>query len=238
MSITHYKLDPANYLTAASLAWDAALLQTKIELELITDQEILTMIERSKRGGLTFVGSKRYAKANNKQMGVDNYNPKIESSYITYVDANTLYGWAMVQSLPYKDIKFVHCPPTSETSETWCPTSGTISEPDPETLRTRVVNPPTLQSLRSETFRNISEETCPETFRTCSATLRTISEACSATLQSIWSETFLTTILQTKDDAETRYFAEVDIEFPPEIHGILKQFPPMPRNTEARPRLV
>ena len=59
MSITHYKLDPANYLTAASLAWDAALLQTKIELELITDQEVLTMIEKSKRGGLTFVGAKR-----------------------------------------------------------------------------------------------------------------------------------------------------------------------------------
>ncbi len=33
MSVAHYKLDPANDLTAASLAWDAALLQTKIELE-------------------------------------------------------------------------------------------------------------------------------------------------------------------------------------------------------------
>ena len=110
MSVAHYKLDPANYLTAASLAWDAALLQTKIELELITDQEVLTMVEKSKRGGLTFVGAKCYAKANNKQMGVGNYDPKIESSYIAYVDANNLYGWAMVQSLPYKDIKFVHCP--------------------------------------------------------------------------------------------------------------------------------
>ncbi len=66
------------------------------------------MIEESKRGGLTFVGAKCYSKANNKQMGVDNYNPKIESNYITYVDANNLYGWAMVQSLPYKDIKFLH----------------------------------------------------------------------------------------------------------------------------------
>ena len=175
------------------------------------------MIEKSKRGGLTFVGAKRYAKANNKQMGVENYDPKIESSYITYVDANNLYGWAMVQSLPYKNIKFVHCPPTSgtsetcpptsETSSTWCPTLGTISEPDPETLRTR----------------------------TCSATLRTISEACSATLHSIWSETFLSTILQTADDAETGYLAEVDIEFPPEIHGILKQFPPCPETLKPNP---
>ena len=162
MSLNYYKLDPANYLTAASLAWDAALLQTKIGLDLITDQAILTMIEKSKRGGLTFVGAKRYAKANNKHMG-ENYDPKKESSYIAYVDANNLYGWAMVQPLPYKDIKFVSCP-----------TSGTISEP-------------------------------------CSATLRTSSESNPATLQTVWSETFLNTILQTPDDAETSYFAEVDL---------------------------
>ena len=59
MSLAHYKVDPANYLTATSLAWDAALLQTKIELELITDQEVLTMIEKSKSGGLTFVGEQQ-----------------------------------------------------------------------------------------------------------------------------------------------------------------------------------
>ena len=63
------------------------------------------MVEKSKRGGLTFVGSKRYAKANNKHMG-ENYDSKQESSYITYVDANNLYGWAMVQPLPYKELKF------------------------------------------------------------------------------------------------------------------------------------
>ena len=142
------------------MAWDAALLQTKIELELITDQEVLTMIEKSKRGGLTFVGAKRYAKANNKQMGKENYDPKIESSYITYVDANNLYGWAMVQPLPYKDIKFVPCPPTSETR---CPTSGTILEPDPATFRTRDLNPPTLEGLQPEsaTFRGRVLGWCP-----------------------------------------------------------------------------
>ena len=75
------------------------LLKTKVELDLITDQEILTMIEKSKRGGLTFVGAKRYAKANNKHMG-ENYDPKKESTYITYLDANNLYGYAMVQPLP------------------------------------------------------------------------------------------------------------------------------------------
>ncbi len=44
MILKHYKSDPANYLTAASLAWDAILLQTKTEF-IIADQEILTMVE-------------------------------------------------------------------------------------------------------------------------------------------------------------------------------------------------
>ena len=102
----HYKLDPANYLTSASLAWDAMLLKTKIELDLISDVNILDMFEKSKRGGLTFVGAKRYAQANNKEMGKQ-YDKNKPDSYITYVDANNLYGWATSEALPYKDIKFV-----------------------------------------------------------------------------------------------------------------------------------
>jgi hypothetical protein len=105
MRLEHYKLDPANYLTAASLAWDSMLLKTQIELDLISDPEILTMVEKSKRGGLTFVGSKRHAKANNKYMG-DSFDPKKESSYIAYVDANNLYGYAMSKPLPYSELKF------------------------------------------------------------------------------------------------------------------------------------
>ena len=143
-------------------------------------------------------------------MGEHLYDKKQPSSYIAYVDANNLYGWAMVQQLPYKDIKFVDCPPTSGSSR---PTSGTITEPETETLRTRTTNPPTL------------ETSCPETFRTsCSATLQTER---SATLRTS-SETLLSSILETADDAETGYFCQVDLEFLKEIHERLRQFPPVP----------
>jgi hypothetical protein len=54
-------------------------------------------------------------------------------------------------------------------------------------------------------------------------------------LQTVWSETFLTTILRTPDDAETGYFVEVDLEFPPEIHELLKQFPPCPETIKPDP---
>ena len=93
-------------ISSASLAWDAMLLKTKIELDLISDVNILDMFEKSKRGGLTFVGAKRYAQVNNKEMGKQ-YDKNNPDSYITYVDANNLYGWAMSEALPYKDIKFV-----------------------------------------------------------------------------------------------------------------------------------
>jgi hypothetical protein len=103
--ISYYQLDPANYLSAPSLAWDATLLKTGIELDQITDLKTLDFIERMKRGGLCFVGSKRQVRANNKYL--KDFDPKKPSTFIMYWDANNLYGWAMSQVLPYKDLKFV-----------------------------------------------------------------------------------------------------------------------------------
>ncbi|MFM7987057.1 MAG: hypothetical protein ACKPKO_47875, partial [Candidatus Fonsibacter sp.] len=44
----YYNLDPSNYISAASLAWDAMLLKTKVKLELIHDVEMQKMIEKRK----------------------------------------------------------------------------------------------------------------------------------------------------------------------------------------------
>ncbi len=120
----YYDLDPANYITAASLAWDAMLLKTNVELDLISDQSIYDIIERQKRGGLCFVGSKRHAKANNRYM--EDFNPKKPEDYILYLDANNLYGWAMSQYLPYSnleysnDTKLEDILKTSDESDTGC----------------------------------------------------------------------------------------------------------------------
>ena len=101
--ITYYDLDPANYISAPGLSWDAMLLKTSIKLELMHDLKVLEIMERHKKGGLVFVGSKRHVVANNKYM--DNYDKDKESNYILYLDANNLYGTVMTQSLPYDEIK-------------------------------------------------------------------------------------------------------------------------------------
>ena len=95
--LKHYKLDPAHYYTSPGLAWDACLKETGQQSQLLHDYDMLMMFERGIRGGITHI-SKRYAEANNKYM--KNYNPNEESSFIQYLDANNLYGWAMSQQLP------------------------------------------------------------------------------------------------------------------------------------------
>ena len=55
------------------------------------------MVEEGIRGGKCH-SIQRYAKANNKYM--KNYNNNEESSYIQYLDANNLYGWAISKKLP------------------------------------------------------------------------------------------------------------------------------------------
>ena len=95
--LKHYKLDPVHYYTSPGLAWDACLKETGQQLQLLHDYDMLMMFERCIRGGITHI-SKRYAEANNKYM--KNYNPDVESSFIQYLDANNLYGWAMSQQLP------------------------------------------------------------------------------------------------------------------------------------------
>ena len=96
--LANYGLDPAHFYTSPGLAWQACLKKAGVQLELLSDPDMLMMFERGIRGGIT-QAVHRYARANNRYMD-DKYNPEKENSFLQYLDANNLYGWAMVQNLP------------------------------------------------------------------------------------------------------------------------------------------
>ena len=98
MCIKVYELDPAHFLSAPGLAWQSCLKKTEVELELLTDVDMILMVEKGIRGGICHAIN-RYAKANNKYIKNKNYDENEESSYIQDFDANNLYGWVMSQKL-------------------------------------------------------------------------------------------------------------------------------------------
>ena len=97
-------LDPSHYITAPALSWDAMLKMTGVKAELLTDRDRHLFFEEGIRGGISTI-TNRYAKANNPYMGED-FNPEEETTYLQYLDANNLYGWAMSQPLPIRNFRW------------------------------------------------------------------------------------------------------------------------------------
>ena len=100
-----YGLDPVYYFTAPQLAWDACLKMTSVKLELLSDEDMLLMIEEGIRGGISII-SNRYGEANNKYMR-KGFNKNKPSKYLMYLDANNLYGGAMSEKLPTHGFKWL-----------------------------------------------------------------------------------------------------------------------------------
>ena len=91
-----YWLDHCHYFSSPGLTWNA---MTGVKLEKISDIGKYVFIEKELRGGISCI-AKIFAKANWKC--VNDYDPKKPSTYISYLDMNNLYGWAMKEYLPYE----------------------------------------------------------------------------------------------------------------------------------------
>jgi hypothetical protein len=102
--IKSYELDPAHYVSAPGLCWDAFLKRSGKEIELVSDMDMFQFFEKGMRGGTSYIGH-RHSTANNKYM--EEYNEDEESRYLMYLDANNLYGWAMSQPLPCGEFEWV-----------------------------------------------------------------------------------------------------------------------------------
>ena len=94
--LKNYELDPAHFVSLPGLAWQACLKKTNVELESLTDYDMLLMVEEGIRGGICHA-IQRYAKAK-----------KEKPSYIQHLNANNLYGKAMTEKLPVRGFKWVN----------------------------------------------------------------------------------------------------------------------------------
>ena len=102
--LLYHKLDPCHYFTSPGLSWDAMLKMTNIKLELVTDVDMFQFIENGLCGGVSYIAN-RYGKADNKYM--KEYNEKVPSTCIMYLDANNLYTWAMSHYLPTGNFRWM-----------------------------------------------------------------------------------------------------------------------------------
>ena len=93
----------SDFLSAPGLARQACLKKTGVELELLTNIDMLLMVEKGIRGGICHAIHK-YGKENDKYL--KNYNKNI-ISYFRYLDANNLHGWGMSRKLPLNGFKWI-----------------------------------------------------------------------------------------------------------------------------------
>jgi len=99
-----HNLDCLHFPSLSSLTLQMALKVTGVQLELISDSNQYLMIEAGIRGGLSYV-SQRHAKAN--FLGMEDYRSDMPTSYLLYLDCNSLYSTCQTYSLPVGNFKFL-----------------------------------------------------------------------------------------------------------------------------------
>ena len=104
MCLEIYGLDPAHFLFTPGILWQAVLKNTKVKLDLLTDIDMLLIVEKAIRGEIQHA-IHQYAKASNKNM--TNYDKNKELLYLKYWYVNSLYEWAMSETLPVDCIRWV-----------------------------------------------------------------------------------------------------------------------------------
>ena len=88
-----------------------SILVITVVLDFLTSLDMYLFIERGMRSGIS-MASKRYVKANNPRAA--DYDPSKPNKFITYLDANSLYGWGMSFPLPKGGFKWKQVMPTKE----------------------------------------------------------------------------------------------------------------------------
>ena len=120
LNMNTYKLNPLHYISPPSYSFDCFLKQSKVDLDTIQDEQILKEFISAMRGGICGVMGDRYIRSQSRsesqrsirepasqmaehgEAGTKSHDRRS----IWYIDANNLYGYALMQKLPHKDFEY------------------------------------------------------------------------------------------------------------------------------------
>jgi len=104
IGLEYFSIDCAHCYTTPGFSWISCLKYTNVELELFTNIDQLLFVEPNIRGGISNI-SKRYSKPNNPL--IPDYDQTKDHSWIMFLDANNLYGYALSERLPIGGYKWL-----------------------------------------------------------------------------------------------------------------------------------
>ena len=93
VSINEFEINPLYCVSLPGYTWQCGLKYTGINLQTLQDKDMILLLEKNIRGGISSVMGYRYIKSD-------------ENKKILYIDATNLYGHSMSEPLPYDEIKF------------------------------------------------------------------------------------------------------------------------------------
>ena len=120
LSMKEFKLNPLHYVSLPGYSFDCWLMSSGVTLDTLQDKQILDDFVGAKRGGICGIMGDRYINISNTNTNANindntntntitntNTNDKVINRKIWYIDTNNLYGYAMMQKLPYMDFEFI-----------------------------------------------------------------------------------------------------------------------------------
>ena len=115
LSMKEFGLNPLHYVSLPCYRFDCWLMSSGVSLDTLQDKQMLDDFVEAKRGGICgILGDRIVNNSNGSKMANhrrsrftdDQRSIREPALQIWYIDANNLYGYAMMQKLPYKDFKF------------------------------------------------------------------------------------------------------------------------------------
>ena len=99
----HFQMDIHHFRGIPGLSFNMMLKMSKVKLELISDPEMSDFFQKSIRGGMSFITTRK-AKSDYTDSNIENCKGRM--THIRYIDGNNLYGSQMLFDLPTEDYKF------------------------------------------------------------------------------------------------------------------------------------